>query len=141
MLLRCPACSAPSASCHVHALPRKRRALDCLCRLTGWPHALLQPSPPAAAEEAARCYDRAAIKTRGPTAELNFPYAEYADDPFLKASLELGRCFPAAPSVPARLHAVPWTWRVGGQSGHAQEQNVQPHAFHAALPICKPASA
>ncbi|GAB4821197.1 hypothetical protein N2152v2_008243 [Parachlorella kessleri] len=43
------------------------------------------------AEEAAKCYDRAAIRTRGPQAELNFPYQSYHDDDFLKQHLRLGK--------------------------------------------------
>lgn len=37
------------------------------------------------AEAAARCYDRAALHLRGPSAELNFPLREYEEDPFMLA--------------------------------------------------------
>lgn len=35
------------------------------------------------AEEAARCFDRATIRIRGPDEELNFPLEDYMNDPFM----------------------------------------------------------
>ena len=35
------------------------------------------------AEDAARCFDRATIRVRGPNEELNFPVEEYANDQFM----------------------------------------------------------
>jgi hypothetical protein len=37
------------------------------------------------------CPCRAAIKTRGAEAELNFPYESYQEDAFLREHLRLGR--------------------------------------------------
>ncbi|KFM27567.1 AP2-like ethylene-responsive transcription factor AIL1 [Auxenochlorella protothecoides] len=43
------------------------------------------------AEAAARCYDRAALHLRGPSAELNFPLREYEEDPFMLAHSKADR--------------------------------------------------
>lgn len=43
------------------------------------------------AEEAARCFDRATIRLRGPDEELNFPYDEYKDDSFLLTHAKVDR--------------------------------------------------